>query len=194
MKKLILLALGLSSGTLFAQCFSTGTGIDGGYHATANTTLAGGTYQFTSFTIDPGVTVMVTGTSPLVVNCTGAVTINGTLSASGGNGVNGVTVVSVVQALPAAVTVVMVLLLQVQALWTEQMVLIQVVPEIMVQAGAAAAVVVTLQTVVLPAVSVVLPVHPMVQLIFQVCCRVPAAAAVPVVMIVVPVAVEPAVV
>ncbi|HLP57107.1 MAG TPA: T9SS type A sorting domain-containing protein [Fluviicola sp.] len=94
MKKLILLALGLSSGTLFAQCFSTGTGIDGGYHATANTTLAGGTYQFTSFTIDPGVTVMVTGTSPLVVNCTGAVTINGTLSASGGNGVDGVTYVS----------------------------------------------------------------------------------------------------
>lgn len=91
MKKLILLALGLSSGTLFAQCFSTGTGSDGGFIASSDTTLVGGTYNFSSFTIDSGVIVFVTGSAPLVINCTGAATINGTLNASGGNGANGVT-------------------------------------------------------------------------------------------------------
>ncbi|MCD6067856.1 MAG: hypothetical protein K0S33_2682 [Bacteroidetes bacterium] len=77
---------------LYAQnCFNSGTGTDGAYLASANTTLVGGTYNFTSFTIDPGVVVTVTGTQPLVVRCTGAVTINGALSANGGNGANGVT-------------------------------------------------------------------------------------------------------
>ena len=94
MKNQLLLAMVLSSGTIFAQCFSTGTGADGGYVASSNTTLAGGTYNYSSFTIDPGVTVSVTGTAPLVINCTGAVTINGTLSASGGNGADGVTYTS----------------------------------------------------------------------------------------------------
>ncbi|MES2556582.1 MAG: T9SS type A sorting domain-containing protein [Bacteroidota bacterium] len=92
MKKLILLALGLTSGTLFAQsCFSSGDGTDGGYIASSNTTLAGGTYNFSSFTINPGVTVSVTGAAPLVIYCTGAVTIDGVLAANGGNGANGVT-------------------------------------------------------------------------------------------------------
>src|SRR3989338_7822771 len=92
MKKLIILALGLTSGTLFAQpCFSSGDGTDGGYIASSNTTLAGGTYNFSSFTIDPGVTVTVTGSAPLIVYCTGAATINGILTASGGNGADGVT-------------------------------------------------------------------------------------------------------
>lgn len=94
MKNRLLLAMVLSSGTIFAQCFSTGTGADGGYVASSNTTLAGGTYNYSSFTIDPGVTVTVTGTAPLVVRCTGAVTINGILTASGGNGSDGLTYVS----------------------------------------------------------------------------------------------------
>lgn len=76
----------------FAQtCFVTGTGVDGAYTASSNTTLAGGTYNYTSFTINPGVTVNVTGTAPLIIYCTGAVTIDGTLSAQGGNGTDGIT-------------------------------------------------------------------------------------------------------
>ncbi len=77
---------------LFAQtCFNAGTGVDGAYHATSNTTLAGGVYNFTTFTIDAGVIVEVTGPDPLMIHCTGQVLINGTLVADGGDGQNGVT-------------------------------------------------------------------------------------------------------
>jgi hypothetical protein len=72
-------------------CFSGGTGADGAYSATVNTTIVGGTYNFTTFNINAGVSVNVTGTQPLVINCTGAVTLNGTLSANGGNGTDAVT-------------------------------------------------------------------------------------------------------
>ena len=68
-----------------------GTGLDGAYNATTNTTLAGGTYNFTTFTIASGVTVNVTGTDTLIIFCTGAVDIQGTLSANGGDGTPGVT-------------------------------------------------------------------------------------------------------
>ncbi|HEY6160000.1 MAG TPA: T9SS type A sorting domain-containing protein [Bacteroidia bacterium] len=93
MNKLLLpAALVLLYGSkLNAQCYSCGTGADGAYQALNNTTLAGGTYNFTSFTISPGVTVTVTGTQPLTIMCSGNVAINGTLDASGGNGTNGVT-------------------------------------------------------------------------------------------------------
>src|SRR5688572_21436071 len=93
MKKYCLLFtfLTLSLTSIHSQCFDPGTGADGVYHATSNTTLAGATYNFSSFTIDPGVTVTVTGTQPLIVQCTGAVNINGILTATGENGANGVT-------------------------------------------------------------------------------------------------------
>src|SRR4030095_10078119 len=74
-----------------AQCLNCGNGSDGAYAATTTTTLAGGTYNFTTFYIAPGVTVNVTGASPLVIQCTGLVDIQGTLTASGGNGGNGIT-------------------------------------------------------------------------------------------------------
>lgn len=74
-----------------AQCIDCGTGADSAYVANSNTTLAGGTYNYSSFTIESGVTVSVTGNSPLIIYCTGAVTINGTLNASGGNGQDGIT-------------------------------------------------------------------------------------------------------
>ncbi|MCF8417023.1 MAG: T9SS type A sorting domain-containing protein [Crocinitomicaceae bacterium] len=77
-----------------SQCFSVGTGADGAYLATVNTTLAGGTYNFTSFTINPGVVVSVTGNSSLVIYCSGTATIDGVLSASGGNGSDGITYTS----------------------------------------------------------------------------------------------------
>lgn len=68
-----------------------GSGVDGAFVASSDMNLPGGTYNFTSFTINPGVTVSVTGTSPLMVYSTGAVQIDGTLKADGGNGANGVT-------------------------------------------------------------------------------------------------------
>ncbi|MFM2016977.1 MAG: hypothetical protein RL007_633 [Bacteroidota bacterium] len=94
MKKQLLTTLVLATATLaFAQtsCFDFGNGSNGAYSATTNTTLAGGTYNYTTFNINSGVTVSVTGNQPLIIRCTGAVTINGTLTASGGNGGNGVT-------------------------------------------------------------------------------------------------------
>ncbi|MFH0893939.1 MAG: T9SS type A sorting domain-containing protein [Bacteroidota bacterium] len=72
-------------------CFSGGTGADGAYNATVSGTLVGGTYNFTTFNISSGVVINVTGTQPLIIHCTGAVTIDGTLSANGGNGSDGVT-------------------------------------------------------------------------------------------------------
>lgn len=78
----------------FAQAqlfYSTGNGSNGAYTASSNTTLAGGNYNFTDFTIDPGVTVTVTGSAPLIIRCTGNATINGVLQANGGNGGDGVT-------------------------------------------------------------------------------------------------------
>lgn len=71
--------------------YNIGTGVDGPFNATVNTTLPGGIYNFTTFNIDPGVTVMATGTAPLIIRCTGNITINGGLGANGGNGANGVT-------------------------------------------------------------------------------------------------------
>ncbi len=82
---------GLTSAATAQNCFITGTGVDGAYLATTNTTLAGGTYNYTTFTINSGATVDVTGTQPLIIYCTGAVSINGNLGARGGNGTPGIT-------------------------------------------------------------------------------------------------------
>jgi len=91
MKKFLYLLAWLLPVYVSAQCFTTGTGNDGAYLASTNTTLASGTYNFTSFTINPGVVVSVTGSSSLIIYCTGTATIDGILSASGGNGANGIT-------------------------------------------------------------------------------------------------------
>lgn len=87
-----LLFSGYGFAALQAQtCFDPGTGIDGAYSATSNTTITGGTYNYTTFNISSGVTVTVTGNQPLILHCTGAVTIDGILTANGGNGNDGVT-------------------------------------------------------------------------------------------------------
>ncbi len=71
-----------------AQC---GTGADGAFSPVSSTTLPGGTYHYTSVNIPVGVTITVTGTQPLVINCTGNVLINGSLQANGSNGEDGIT-------------------------------------------------------------------------------------------------------
>jgi hypothetical protein len=74
-----------------AQCLNCGTGAEGAFSATSNTTIAGGVRNFTTFDISPGVTVRVTGSQPLEIYATGAVNIQGTLDVSGLNGADGVT-------------------------------------------------------------------------------------------------------
>ncbi len=71
-----------------------GNGSDGAFHATSNMTLPGGVYNYTSFTIDAGVTVQAAGGDSLVIKCTGPVTINGTLSVDGDAGNPGQTFVT----------------------------------------------------------------------------------------------------
>jgi len=89
------LMFSVAASNLNAQCtVNCGTGLDGVYHATANTTIIGGTYNFSSFTIDANVVVNVTGSQPLTIYCSGNVLINGGLNANGGVGGNGVTYVT----------------------------------------------------------------------------------------------------
>lgn len=78
-----------NDGLELASSADYGTGADGAYIATTNTTLAGGTYNYTSFTINPGVTVTVTGTQALVVKSQGTVDIDGNLVLDGGDGQSG---------------------------------------------------------------------------------------------------------
>ncbi|MEO5643681.1 MAG: T9SS type A sorting domain-containing protein [Bacteroidia bacterium] len=95
-KRIILFAITcMTFAGLNAQCILTcGTGADGAYTATNNTTLVAGTYNFTSFTINPGVVVTVTGNQLLVIKCTGNVLVSGILNLNGGDGTDGVTFAS----------------------------------------------------------------------------------------------------
>lgn len=87
---LLLPIMGLWSEKSYAQC-DCGNGADGAFHATNNETLVSGTYNYTTFTIDAGMTVNVTGNDPLIIKCTGKVLIDGILTVSGGDGGSGVT-------------------------------------------------------------------------------------------------------
>lgn len=93
--KTIILLIAVSFPALnFAQCWDGGSGADGAFHATVDTSVVGATYNFTSVTIDAGVTVSITGNNPLEIYCQGATIIDGTLTVSGGNGSDGVTYTS----------------------------------------------------------------------------------------------------
>lgn len=86
------LSLVLPSAAALAQaCAQCGAGGEGAFNALANTSLAGGPHEFTTFNIAAGVTVTVTGNAPLLISATGAVTIDGVLSAAGPAGSAGVT-------------------------------------------------------------------------------------------------------
>jgi hypothetical protein len=65
-----------------------GTGADGPFSATSNRTLNAEDWDFTSFSISPGVTVTVTGSSPLVIRSQTNVDIAGTLLLAGAQGGN----------------------------------------------------------------------------------------------------------
>jgi len=71
------------------DCFSDGS--DGAFLADADVELPGGVYNFTTFTIEDGVTVTVTGSDPLIIKTRDDATIDGALVADGGDGTNGVT-------------------------------------------------------------------------------------------------------
>ncbi|CAN5374718.1 hypothetical protein BH11BAC2_BH11BAC2_11860 [soil metagenome] len=90
--KSLLFALMLMSYDIEAQqCFDCGEGRMGAFKATHDTTILGGNYDFSSFIIDPGVTVKVSGKDPLVIRSKNQVSIAGILDASGQDGTNGVT-------------------------------------------------------------------------------------------------------
>ncbi|MBM4396553.1 MAG: hypothetical protein FJ087_12805, partial [Deltaproteobacteria bacterium] len=67
-------------------CSACGDGKHGDYVAQGNVNLAGGTYDFESFTVSPGAVVTVTGSTPLVINVQGDVVVNGSIVLSGGSG------------------------------------------------------------------------------------------------------------
>ncbi len=67
----------------------TGSGGDGDLTVSANMSLPGATYQYTSVTIAAGVTLTITGTTPLVIESSGPVMIAGTIDASGMGGGSG---------------------------------------------------------------------------------------------------------
>ncbi len=91
LKIILLFTLSITiSNFLYAQhCFNCGQGTFGDFHATSDTTISGGLYEFSSFTIDQNVVVKVTGDKPLLVRSTGKVVIKGIISANGENGGNG---------------------------------------------------------------------------------------------------------
>src|SRR5689334_12130838 len=60
--------------------------ITGNVSILTGSTTTSGIYNFHNFTVNAGATVTISGTSPLVIRCTGTATINGTISAVGGNG------------------------------------------------------------------------------------------------------------
>ena len=68
-----------------------GNGSDGAFAPTSNvlidTTVNGGVFNYTSFTIPAGVTVTARGPNPLVIKCLGDVTIDGVLDLKGGDGI-----------------------------------------------------------------------------------------------------------
>ena len=94
MKRLLLL-IALCPAMVFGQgCPNFGNGSNGALHVTADSSIIGGEYQFTSFNIPAGVTLSVIGSNPLQIRCTGSVSISGILQANGGNGNDGITYIS----------------------------------------------------------------------------------------------------
>ena len=89
LKPIALSAFVLLGGTGLARAQACGDGSDGALTVSGNTTLAGGTYQYSTVTVEAGATLTVTGNTPLVINATGVVAIGGAIVAVGANGTDG---------------------------------------------------------------------------------------------------------
>ena len=76
----------VSTSGINAQSFDYGNGSNGAFNSTGNISLAGGTYNYTSFTLNAGHTITVTGTNPLIIKVQGTAIINGTITGAGANG------------------------------------------------------------------------------------------------------------
>ena len=73
----------------YVECTACGTGADGAWTvstAVTSTSIVGGEYNFTDFTLPSGVMLTVTGSSPLIIRATGDVEIAGTIDVSGEDG------------------------------------------------------------------------------------------------------------
>ena len=70
------------------SCTACGSGKDGDYKPTSSAGLAGKTYEFKDVVIPKGVTIKVTGSTPLYIKATGKVEIFGVLDLSGGDAVD----------------------------------------------------------------------------------------------------------
>jgi hypothetical protein len=90
----VFLASCIAPTTLAAAGFLgfSSSSVDGVFAPASNTTLPGGTYNFSSVDIPLGVTVTVTGTTPLQIYSQGIVEISGTLDLSGQNGASSLVV------------------------------------------------------------------------------------------------------
>lgn len=88
----LIIAIGIIFNSLASQaqnCVDCGDGSSGTFHATRDTELIGGVYNFEDFIISENVIVKIKGPNPLFFRCKGTITINGILDASGKNGANG---------------------------------------------------------------------------------------------------------
>lgn len=87
---LIPLLLAPISNSFSQACPDFGSGSMGAFRATNDTVIAGGEYHFTTFRIDQGVKVRVSGTKALLIRCKETAIINGILDASGGDAAHAV--------------------------------------------------------------------------------------------------------
>jgi hypothetical protein len=67
---------------------SLGSGSDGAFATSGDTALAGGVYNFTTFTVNAGDSLFGADTIPLQIFCTGTATINGKIYLAGHKGEN----------------------------------------------------------------------------------------------------------
>lgn len=71
-------------------CIYESTGADGAFRPMASMELAPGVHHFTVINIPPGVVITTSGSGVLDLRATGAITVQGSIDVSGGNGANGI--------------------------------------------------------------------------------------------------------
>jgi hypothetical protein len=71
-------------------CIFESTGAEGAFRPATSMMLAPGVHHFTVINIPTGVVITTSGTGVLDLRATGAITVNGTIDVSGGDGANGI--------------------------------------------------------------------------------------------------------